>query len=231
MRARPRASRRYALLRIFVTLAVVGLTSIRDAQPSDDRPPSSRIETLRWRNSDPDPARIEGFVVHYGPASRSYNTSVDAGWFTPDADGIFSYDLTLPDDARVYVAITAYDAELESDYSNERLLAPEPDFDGDGVGDTLDNCSEAPNPQQNDTDADDCGNLCDADYDQNGTVEFLDFGFFRQCYNTTNELCQHYEPIGEGRTVGMLDFGFYIRNLSKTPGPSGTTAGTIACPL
>ena len=32
------------------------------------------------------------------------------------------------------------------------------DFDLDGVGDRIDNCSEAVNPNQDDTDADDCGN-------------------------------------------------------------------------
>ena len=99
-----------------------------------------------------------------------------------------SYDLTLPDDASVYVAVTAYDAEFESDYSNEKLLARTvPDFDGDGVGDTLDNCSKRANPAQNDTDLDDCGNLCDADYDNNGIVDSAGLGFFTQCFGTTNQ--------------------------------------------
>ena len=222
MGTRPRASRGYALIRILVTLAVVGSPSIGDA----------RIETLRWKDSDPDPTRIEGFVVHSGPDSRSYDTSVDVGWPTPDADGIFSYDLTVPDDASVYVAVTAYDAELESDYSNEKLLARTvPDFDGDGVVDHLDNCSEAANPAQDDTDGDGCGNLCDADYDQTSTVGFGDLGFFTQYFGTTNPLCQHLEPIGTtGRLCSFGDLGFFTENFGKVPGPSGTTAGTTACP-
>ncbi|MFB3117365.1 MAG: thrombospondin type 3 repeat-containing protein, partial [Myxococcota bacterium] len=53
-----------------------------------------------------------------------------------------------------------------------------PDFDGDGVGDVIDNCSTEPNATQDDTDLDECGNLCDADYDNDGTVGIVDFGQF-----------------------------------------------------
>ncbi len=44
------------------------------------------------------------------------------------------------------------------------------DLDDDGIEDEFDNCLEAMNPAQDDTDGDDCGNLCDADYDDSGTV-------------------------------------------------------------
>jgi hypothetical protein len=104
------------------------------------------------------------------------------------------------------------------------------EWDLDGVEDAVDNCSDAANAVQDDTDADDCGNLCDADYDNSGTVGFPDFGFFSQCFGTTNELCQHVEPIGGGRLVGFPDFGFFTANFSTVPGPSGPTAGTTACP-
>jgi hypothetical protein len=103
-------------------------------------------------------------------------------------------------------------------------------FDLDGVDDEIDNCSERANPAQDDTDGDECGNTCDADYDQNGTVGFPDFGIFMQCFSTTNELCQHVEPIGGGRVVGFPDFGFFVANFGTIPGPSGPTAGTTACP-
>ncbi|MBW2542509.1 MAG: thrombospondin type 3 repeat-containing protein [Deltaproteobacteria bacterium] len=72
-------------------------------------------------------------------------------------------------------------------------------WDMDGVADQVDNCSERPNPNQDDTDGDGCGNLCDADYDNDGTV-------------------------------GFGDFGFFVANFGSSPGPSGTTAGTTACP-
>jgi len=106
------------------------------------------------------------------------------------------------------------------------------DFDGDAVGDVCDNCSERVNPMQDDTDADYCGNLCDCDYDQSGRCGFPDFGIYGQCYGHLN--CpsqQHVEPISPDRTVGFPDFGWFTANYGSVPGPSGTTPGTVACPI
>jgi len=110
--------------------------------------------------------------------------------------------------------------------------AQQPDGDFDGVVDALDNCSELPNPAQDDSDGDFCGNLCDADYEQDGTVDFGDFGaviaYFGNKGAAYEEYC-HTEPIAPC-TVGFASFGFLMRNYGSTPGPSGTTPGTIACP-
>ncbi len=99
----------------------------------------------------------------------------------------------------------------------------------DGVSDPIDNCVESCNPGQDDTDADDCGNLCDADYDNDGIVGFPDFGQFAAAFGTTDEEKCHVEPI-PGCTVGFPDFGFFATSFGLPPGPSGTTAGTTACP-
>ena len=109
------------------------------------------------------------------------------------------------------------------------LAGPAPDFDGDGFADYEDNCSLVANPAQDDTDGDDCGNLCDGDYDNNGAVAFPDFGAFMAVFGTTDEEKVHVEPV-VGGTVAFPDFGFVIANFGSTPGPSGTTAGTTACP-
>lgn len=103
------------------------------------------------------------------------------------------------------------------------------DTDGDGVSDTLDNCSVVVNSAQDDTDADDCGNLCDADYNNDGSVGFGDFGAFTGTgFGSTDALYNHTEPVTD--TVGFGDFGFFTSHFGVPPGPSGTTAGTIACP-
>jgi hypothetical protein len=108
-----------------------------------------------------------------------------------------------------------------------KYLDPEPCMDG--VSDEIDNCLDACNSGQDDTDNDDCGNLCDADYDNSGIVGFADFGQFITAFNTNDEEKCHVESI-PGCTVGFQDYGFFVNSFNRAPGPSGTTAGTIACP-
>jgi hypothetical protein len=106
-----------------------------------------------------------------------------------------------------------------------------PDFDSDGVGDSIDNCSDEPNSAQDDTDFDDCGNLCDGDYDNDGAVGFPDFGQFVAAYQSNDEEKHHFEPV-PGSQVGFPDFGWFVANYQTSPGPSGTATGPNApyCP-
>ena len=118
-------------------------------------------------------------------------------------------------------------------WGSPTLAGPLPDFDSDGVNDSADNCSEAVNPLQDDTDTDDCGNICDADYDQSGLVDFGDFGSFASAFGAVgNTLQQHAEPISavSPRVVDFGDFGVFANVFNSVPGPSGTTVGTTACP-
>jgi len=105
-----------------------------------------------------------------------------------------------------------------------------PDFDGDGISDGIDNCSTAGNTDQDDTDGDDCGNLCDADYDQSGVVGLGDYGLFGVAFGGSDSLYCHTEP-NPPCSVGLDDFGFFGAAFGGAPGPSGTTPGTTACPL
>jgi hypothetical protein len=102
------------------------------------------------------------------------------------------------------------------------------DSDEDGVDDCEDNCSDAPNPGQDDTDGDGCGNVCDADYDQDGRVSFSDFGDFTSAFGSFDLVKDHSEPVTG--PSGHSDFGVFSAAFGKAPGPSGTTAGTTACP-
>ena len=103
------------------------------------------------------------------------------------------------------------------------------DFDGDGIEDALDNCSERANPAQDDTDEDFCGNLCDADYDNSGTVGYPDYGEYALAFASDDEEKCHFEPI-PSCIVSLDDFGFFVAAFEGVPGPSGTTPGTLACP-
>ena len=110
------------------------------------------------------------------------------------------------------------------------------DFDLDGVEDEFDNCSEAVNSAQDDTDGDDCGNLCDLDYDNSGVVGHPDVFEFGTNFNTNDEEKCHFEaadpagPIAGNCIVSLDDGGVLIAAFDSAPGPSGTTAGTTACP-
>jgi hypothetical protein len=104
-----------------------------------------------------------------------------------------------------------------------------PDSDGDGITDDMDNCLDRINTGQDDTDDDDCGNICDADYDDTGAVGFPDFGLSSIAYGGNDEEKCHIDPI-PGCSVGFPDFGVFSLLYGTVPGPSGTTAGTTACP-
>jgi hypothetical protein len=108
------------------------------------------------------------------------------------------------------------------------------DVDGDGIDNASDNCLNHKNVDQDDTDGDGCGNLCDADYGGltppgTGTVGFASFGAVIANFGTSNPLYCHVEPI-PGCNVGFASFGFVVANFGSSPGPSGTTSGTTACP-
>jgi hypothetical protein len=104
-----------------------------------------------------------------------------------------------------------------------------PDSDGDGVPDLIDNCSAVANPTQDDTDGDDCGNLCDADYNNDGIAGFADLAEFFNAFGSTDEEKVHRDPVS-GETPGYPEHGFWVKAFGTVPGPSGTTAGTVACP-
>ncbi len=127
------------------------------------------------------------------------------------------------------------------------------DLDHDTMNDnTEDNCSPLPdaaadasrNRLQRDTDGDGYGNLCDADYDNNGIVGWSDFGLFATVAGTVDTVRRPAETptsavdwddefwVGEilvtpelmdhnadGR-VDVLDFDILVDGFGLGPGPS-----------
>jgi len=98
----------------------------------------------------------------------------------------------------------------------------DPDSDGDCLLDDADNCLLASNKSQYDADGDGFGNMCDADYDQNGVTDIGDFLFFRSCYLQPTPYgtdCDVADHDGDGE-VSPPEFRRFRSLLGLPPGPS-----------
>ncbi len=91
--------------------------------------------------------------------------------------------------------------------------------------DDVDNCINAPNPDQDDSDGDLCGNRCDADYDQNNVVSIVDFAAFRDCFKgAVQGVCDH-APETLDEIISIQDFGIFAQQfLAGVPGPGQSAA-------
>lgn len=95
------------------------------------------------------------------------------------------------------------------------------DSDGDGVDDSVDNCTDVANPGQLDANGDDIGNNCDADVTGPGDVEdcivnFLDLGAFAAgFFGTDPEL--NLDGMGN---VNFADLAIVQAQFFGQPGPS-----------
>lgn len=104
-------------------------------------------------------------------------------------------------------------------------LATRPDTDWDGIADDLDNCTQAPNASQLDSDGDLFGNACDPDLNNSGTVTTADYGLLRSVLGqpaSASPLAAAADLDGNG-TVTTADFGRLRSMLGRAPGPSGLT--------
>jgi hypothetical protein len=118
-----------------------------------------------------------------------------------------------------------------------RLMAANPDqsdpndADGDGWLDGEDNCSIDANADQRDTDSDGFGNVCDGDFNQDGTVGGADFAIFAQFYGKAASPGNRETDMDGDGLVGGNDFGLFRVGWGALPGPSGLAcAGEVPCP-
>ncbi len=108
-----------------------------------------------------------------------------------------------------------------------------PDSDDDGWPDPEDNCRDLVNSDQVDVDQDGYGNLCDADFTNDGWVGAPDLlilgrGFASQAGEPTFD--PRADMNGDGR-IGAPDVLLWAPFFLDLPGPSGLAcAGTIPCP-
>ncbi|MEM7082069.1 MAG: thrombospondin type 3 repeat-containing protein [Pseudomonadota bacterium] len=103
------------------------------------------------------------------------------------------------------------------------------DTDGDGVTDQFDNCTLIPNPSQFDADEDGFGNRCDADFDNNCAVNFLDVIRYKAAFNSFQG-DPNYDPvvdISENGAINFLDYIMITGTFLLEPGPSNVECSVL----
>ena len=61
-----------------------------------------------------------------------------------------------------------------------------PDTDGDGIDDSIDNCTDVANPDQIDSDGDGHGNICDGDFALDCVTNIFDLFAFKAAFGSTD---------------------------------------------
>ena len=92
-----------------------------------------------------------------------------------------------------------------------------PDTDADSVKDFMDNCIEIMNANQLDTNSDGFGNVCDPDYNNDLTIDFLDLGIIKGAFFSSDPDID----LNGDNFVDFLDLGIVKSMFFGQPGPSG----------
>jgi len=92
------------------------------------------------------------------------------------------------------------------------------DADTDTFPDVGDNCILVANPDQRDTNGDGFGNICDADFNNNGIVDSNDAAIF---VSTFGSVVDPDEDMNGNGVVDSNDAALFISLFGQLPGPSG----------
>ncbi|NNF67873.1 MAG: hypothetical protein HKM98_10230, partial [Gammaproteobacteria bacterium] len=103
-------------------------------------------------------------------------------------------------------------------------IANASDADGDGIVDVLDNCSAVANSDQRDSDGDDFGNLCDADFNNDNIVNFADLSLLSAAFFQQGNLDE--DMNGDG-IVNFSDLSLLSDYFFAGPGPAGALVNGI----
>ena len=124
------------------------------------------------------------------------------------------------------------DEGADSDCTSATDDLEAPDQDGDGVLDHEDNCIRHANPTQRDTDIDGFGNICDADFTNDGNVSLNDYFMLSRAIFTWRghpAYDKHVDLDGDG-AIDLGDFLGLSAAFGGPPGPSALDcAGTVPC--
>lgn len=181
-----------------------------------------------------------------GPPDAGDSFSLLVGTAAPAAESIGSYDLVFEQlidggaafdtpgfeanlDLSAYVGQQVYTCfryrgdddwygQVDDYEVTAQTCVSDIDTDGDGVFDSVDNCTLVLNPAQRDTDGDNIGNSCDADIDNNCTVNFVDSFVYRDNFFVAGDFDT--DNNGDGIT-NFLDLAVLSGQFFGRPGPSG----------
>lgn len=95
------------------------------------------------------------------------------------------------------------------------------DSDEDGVPNQMDNCIVVSNPDQLDSDSDGLGNICDADLNNDGVVNFIDISILGSAF-LTDESSPNWNPDADldgSGVVNFLDLSPMTQPFLCVPGP------------
>lgn len=95
------------------------------------------------------------------------------------------------------------------------------DRDSDTVPNSIDNCTEARNVGQIDSDGDGYGNACDADFDNNCIVDLIDLALLREAFFGSDDAFD----FNRDGVVNVEDLGVFRTLVFGPPGPSAV--GTL----
>ena len=171
----------------------------------------------RTANGDTAPLRTlsgaaTGLSVPFGLAVDTVNNELVVGNWT---NSITIYDRTASGNTAPIRTLSGPATSLVTPWAVAVTAAP--DSDSDGVLDSLDNCRLVANADQRDTDADGIGNACDADLNNDCSVNFIDLGLLKGVFFGTDPDADF---NGDG-SVNFLDLGIMKSAFFQPPGPSG----------
>jgi bacillopeptidase F len=150
------------------------------------------------------------------------NTPPAAGSLVFNADGSFNY---TPDPAAVDGDIVNFTYFANDGTQNSTLPATvtinvtisvaATDSDGDGVNDSVDNCTLIVNPLQRDTDGDGFGNFCDPDFNSDLIVNATDLSYLKSRFFSSDPDA---DLNGDG-VVNAADIAILKSFFFQPPGP------------
>jgi hypothetical protein len=121
---------------------------------------------------------VLAFTSSVVQATSSSSPNYTIPWYVLDGGGGSSISTNYTVTGSTDQPSAVGDSAVSTNYVLHGGFHSAPDSDGDTLKDFLDNCIEAANADQLDTDGDSYGNLCDGDLNDDGSTNTLDLNLY-----------------------------------------------------